>query len=282
MSNLPPDLALATLHLVRNLARRVGQEMVELSDSLRASTDKGGLNADGTTSVDVVTLADTHAEKALTSELANLFPEHRIKGEEGTRLGPADSPWVWHIDPLDGTGNYSRGLPYWALSLGLAYGDQPVLGVIHGPACGISISAAVGVGAWSWKPGVGDSEGEDIPLPKATPAGPLNRWVVATDWPWDLGERQRSVRLLAHLAPKIRQYKTYGSAAVDLAHLVTGKVDAYAISKIFPWDQAAGAAAALALGYELRTWTGAPWDLRHADIVAHRPGMWPELAGGLG
>jgi myo-inositol-1(or 4)-monophosphatase len=277
--HLPPDLALSTLHHARTLARRVGQELVDLGDRLRATSDKGTGG-----SVDLVTLADTHSERALTTELANLFPGHRINAEEGTRLGPADSPWVWHIDPLDGTGNYSRGLPYWALSLGLAHGDTPVLGVIHAPACGLSVTAAVGVGAWQWLPGAdgGDGEkGEDIPLARATPPGPVNRWVVATDWPWDLGERQRTVRLLAHLAPKIRQYKTYGSAAVDLAHLVTGKVDAYAISKIFPWDQCAGAAAAAALGYELRRWDGSPWDLRHADIAAIRPGMWPELAPGL-
>ena len=57
-----------------------------------------------------------------------------------------------------------------------------------------------------------------------------------------------------------------------------GVVDAYAISRIFPWDQAGGTAACLALGYELKCWDGTPWDLTHHDIVVSRPGMWPTIA----
>lgn len=260
---LPAELAVATLREARTLVHEVGARMLQLGESLRASRSKGG--------VDVVTEADAFSERELTRRLAEAFPTHRIAAEEGTRLGPADSPWTWWLDPLDGTGNYARALPYWAISLGLCHGNEPVLGIIHGPACGISVIGAVGVGAWS----------HDAPLPAATPAGDPAQWLLATDWPWDLAERQRTCALLARLAPRIRQYKTFGSAAVDLAHLALGHVDAYAISKIFPWDQAAGAAIARALGYDLRTWTGARWDLSHADIVACRPGMWDVLGPAL-
>jgi myo-inositol-1(or 4)-monophosphatase len=261
---LPPDLVLGTLQVVRGLVENVGRSLVELGDQLRASTSKGG--------VDVVTKADAFSEQELTAALAARFPDHRIAGEEGTRLGPPDSEWTWHLDPLDGTGNYSRGLPYWAISLGLARRDTPVLGIIHGPACGITVLGGEGVGAWS----------HDAPLPRATSPGEPKTWMVATDWPWDLAERQRTCAFLARLAPTIRQYKTFGSAAVDLAHLVLGKVDAYAISRIFPWDQAGGTAIARALGYELRRWNGEPWDLRHGDIVACRPGMWEVLGTATG
>ncbi len=268
--SMPPELAIGTLKIVRDLSIEVGRKMVELGDELRTSTSKGA-------GVDVVTKADAFSEKEITTALAGHFPEHRIAGEEGTRLGPESSEWTWHIDPLDGTGNYSRGLPYWAISIGLSRrsadgSDQPVLGVVHGPACGLSVHGAVGLGAW-WN---------DAPLPRATPVGPPKEWLIATDWPWDLIERQRTCAMLVKLAPQIRQYKTFGSAAVDFAHLVVGKVDAYAISKIFPWDQAGGAAIAKALGYELRRWSGEPWDLRHPDIIACRPGMWPILGEAVG
>jgi myo-inositol-1(or 4)-monophosphatase len=256
---LPPDLAIGTLAIARGLVEDVGRRMVELGEELRASTAKGD--------VDVVTKADAFSERELTAALARHFPDHRIAGEEGTRLGPAGSEWTWHLDPLDGTGNYSRGLPYWAISLGLAHRERPVLGVVHGPACGITVFGGEGVGAWSG----------ERPLPRATPPGEPRTWMVATDWPWDLGERQRTSTLLARLAPTIRQYKTFGSAAVDLAHLALGHVDAYAISKLYPWDVAAGAAIVRALGYELRRWNGEPWDLGCPDIVACRPGMWPVL-----
>jgi myo-inositol-1(or 4)-monophosphatase len=124
------------------------------------------------------------------------------------------------------------------------------------------------VGAW-----LGDQA-----LPPATQAGDEKSWIIATDWPWDLAERKRTIRLLAQLSGSIRQYKTFGSAALDLAAVAMGVVDAYAISRIFPWDQAGGVAACLALGYEVKRWDASAWDLRHNDIVVARPGMFSTLA----
>ena len=246
----------ALLTHVQNLGLRVGDELLRLQEDLATTAmDKGG--------VDVVTAADHLSEKLLTEDLARAFPHHRVAGEEGTRMGPPDSDWCWHLDPLDGTANYSRGLPYWMVSIGLSHQNRPVLGCLVGPACGMLLTGAPGHGAWN----------NGQPLVPATPAGDEKRWIVATDWPWNLAERQRTVKLLEQLAPRIRQYKTYGSAAVDLAHVALGKVDAYAISHIFPWDQCGGAAICAALGYDLTRWDGSPWDLRHPDIVCARPGM---------
>lgn len=249
------------LRLVRNLVVEVGAEVAAEAGRLRTQcSDKGD--------VDLVTAADQLSEERLTSALARHFPAHRIAGEEGTRLGPADSPWTWWIDPIDGTCNFSRGLPYWMISVGLAYHDQPVLGWVHGPECGLSVGGAIGVGGFS-----GDRE-----LPRATPPGPERGWVVAVDWTWSLEQRQRVSTLLGRLAPRIRQYKTYGSAAVDFAHLALGLVDAYCIPSIYKWDQCGGAAAVLALGYEMRGWDGRAWDLREPSVAACRPGMWPTLS----
>ena len=246
----------ALLAHVRSLGLQVGDELLRLQDDLgAASTSKGG--------VDLVTEADRRSEALLVADLARAFPHHRIAGEEGTRVGPADSAWCWHLDPLDGTANYSRGLPYWMISIGLSYGDHPVLGCLVGPGCQLLVSGAVGLGAWN----------HATQLPSATPTPDERTWIVATDWPWNLAERQRTVALLGQLAPRIRQYKSYGSAAVDLAHVALGRIDAYAISHIFPWDQCGGAAICAALGYELKRWDGSPWDLRHPDILCQRPGM---------
>lgn len=250
-----PDLSALLTH-VRTLGLRVGDELLRLQDQLAGTaTSKGG--------VDLVTQADTLSERLLVEDLSQQFPHHRIQGEEGTRVGPPDSPWCWHLDPLDGTANYSRGLPFWMVSIGLSHGDQPVLGCLVGPACNLLLAGAVGHGATN----------HGRPLPQATAPGDEKTWIVATDWPWNLKERERTLSLLSQLAPRIRQYKTYGSAAVDLAHVALGRVDAYAISHIFPWDQCGGAAICKALGYELTRWDGTPWDLRHPDIVCARPGM---------
>jgi myo-inositol-1(or 4)-monophosphatase len=264
MPPLPAD-ALDILARLRRLTGEVGGEMVRLADELRAQTAKGGGH-------DVVTKADRFSEERLTTALAAWFPAHRVAGEEGTRLGPADAAWTWHIDPLDGTCNYSRGIPAWGISIGLAFHHEPVLGIIHAPAYGVTLTGAVGLGAWN----------HDQPLPPALPAGPEQSWVIATDWPWPLEQRMRTTRLIGFLERRVRQYKTMGSAAIDLANLCLGRVDAYAISHIFPWDQAGGCACARALGYELLTWTGAPWDLSHRDILTCRPGMAATLLQGTG
>ncbi len=260
---LPPDLVHGTLAIIQPIIMDVGKHLQLMASTLRQSTSKGG--------VDVVTEADHYSEKTITAALAQHFPEHRIAGEEGTRIGPENSPWCWHVDPLDGTANYSRGIPHWAISVGLSFNEQPILGVVHGPACGITVSGAVGVGAW-----LGDK-----PLPSATPAGEPKEWIIASDWPWDLAERKRTNYLLDNLSGIIRQYKTFGSAALDLAAVAMGVVDAYAISRIFPWDQAGGTAACIALGYDMKRWDGAPWDLQHHDIVVCRPGMWDVLKTAL-
>lgn len=257
------DDARAIMAVARPLVLSTGDEIHRLAASLRGQTSKGG--------VDVVTEADGLSERLLADGLSAAFPDHRVAGEEGTRRGPADSPWTWHIDPLDGTANFSRGLPYWMVSVGLAWKDTPVLGILHGPACGLTLWGGHGIGVFH----------DDRALPLATPPPPPNQTIVAADWPWKLEERRRTNRLLDHLAGTIRQYKTYGSAAVDLAHVALGRVDAYCISHIFPWDQCGGAALCAALGHDLRRWDGSPWDLRHPDIVVCRPGLWPLLAPGL-
>ncbi len=249
-----PDLGM--LDHIRGLAWRVGCELQRMQYQLATTGQAKG-------EVDLVTAADTLSERMLCEALAAAYPGHRIAGEEGTRLGPADSPWCWHLDPLDGTANYSRGLPFWMVSVGLSHGDTPVLGCLAGPACDMLVSGGPGLGGWN--------HGEALPAARA--AGEEKTWIVATDWPWKLAERERTLGLLERMAPRVRQFKTYGSAAVDLAHVALGRVDAYAISHIYPWDQCGGAAVCAALGYDLRCWDGTPWDLRHPDIIAQRPGM---------
>lgn len=219
---------------------------------------------------DVVTAADGASEYLLCTHLAAAFPDHRIEGEEGAAIGPADSPRVWHLDPLDGTANFSRDIPHWAASVGLAWRNKPVLGVIHAPELGQTLSCIRGQGVWL--------NGER--LAKATPMEADTRsWIVAVDWPWDLAQRKRVNALLDQMSGSIRQYKTYGSAALDCLNLACGWVDAYCITDVFPWDLCAGVAALQELGFSIADWQGQPWRLGRGAIRACRPGGEPKLDG---
>lgn len=82
---------------------------------------------------DPVTVADREAERVMRELLAAEVPEHGILGEEhGERT--SDSPWRWVLDPIDGTRAYIAGFPTWVTLVGLCYQDQPVYGIIDGPA----------------------------------------------------------------------------------------------------------------------------------------------------
>jgi myo-inositol-1(or 4)-monophosphatase len=85
----------------------------------------------------LVTQADRWADEALRKAIAQAFPEHGVLSEEAEHIFP-DREWCWIIDPLDGTTNFARGLPIWAISLGLLYQGTPVFGYVHLPPLGQS------------------------------------------------------------------------------------------------------------------------------------------------
>ncbi|TVR44291.1 MAG: hypothetical protein EA402_07475 [Planctomycetota bacterium] len=250
-----PQEARQTLAQALRLAIDAGKVIRELGVEM-AVMDKG-------LGHDVVTEADRRAETLIVDGLAAAFPDHRIVGEEGSGRGPETALRCWHVDPLDGTANFSRSIPYWAVSIGLAWRGKPVLGVIHAPELGLTLEVIRSQGVWL----------NDQPLaPARAVEEDPRRWIVAVDWPWDLAERQRTCALLSALAPRIRQYKTYGSAALDCLNLARGRLDAYCISDVFSWDLCAGAAALQELGFSLADWQGQPWRLGRGAIRACRPG----------
>jgi histidinol-phosphatase len=95
-----------------------------------------------------VTEADRNAEAAISEGVLAERPGHGLFGEEHGLIGPADSPWQWIIDPIDGTSNFVRGIPVWATLIGLTYLGQVVVGVVSAPALGRRWWAGRGHGAF--------------------------------------------------------------------------------------------------------------------------------------
>lgn len=85
----------------------------------------------------LVTQADRWADEAIREAISAHFPSHGILSEEGEHRFP-DTEWCWVIDPLDGTTNFTRGIPIWGISLGLLYHGTPVFGYVHFPPIGQS------------------------------------------------------------------------------------------------------------------------------------------------
>lgn len=179
---------------------------------------------------DVVTRVDKECEAFLLSQISAAFPGHAVLGEEsGKHEGKEDFCWV--IDPLDGTNNYSQGLPVFTVSIGLQYRGKTVLGVVYAPYFNELYSAALGKGAFlNGKPlRVGDKKD-------------LEHSVVATGFPYDKDVNpDNNVENVARILPHLRGLRRMGSAAYDLCCVAAGFFDGYWEFSLQPWDMCAGA-----------------------------------------
>ena len=97
---------------------------------------------------DVVTRADRESEELIAGMIAERYPDHAILGEEGGCRGNAASDWRWVVDPLDGTTNYSQGLPLFTVSIALQYRGETIVGVVYAPYLNELFTATKGGGAY--------------------------------------------------------------------------------------------------------------------------------------
>jgi len=121
-----PDRAFwtETLDFIAALTQRVGEQLLQDFAGDRAATEK----ADGS----LLTRSDTWADATLKAAIQERFPEHGLLSEEGNHDFPAGD-WCWVIDPIDGTTNFSYGIPIWGISIGLLYRGWPVFGYLYYP-----------------------------------------------------------------------------------------------------------------------------------------------------
>jgi histidinol-phosphatase len=125
-------------------------ELADLADAVTLPRFRArDLQVDRKHDATEVTEADRGAEAAVRRALASARPDHAVLGEEEGLIGPADAPFRWVIDPIDGTSNYVRHVPIWASLIALMDGDEVVVGVASAPALGRRWWAARGEGAFA-------------------------------------------------------------------------------------------------------------------------------------
>lgn len=131
--------------------------------------------------MDVVTEADLAAEQLISTAIQEHYPGHAIFAEENVSASGAslpDAEWVWYIDPVDGTTNYTHGLPMFAVNIGVAHQRVPVLGVTHAPALKQTYWAEEGEGAWLRQDGA-------YRRLRVSTIPALERALLATGFPYD-------------------------------------------------------------------------------------------------
>lgn len=179
---------------------------------------------------DVVTRADKQGEAFLLEQIQKLFPDHAVLGEEsGAHAGTGD--YLWVIDPLDGTNNFSQGLPVFTVSIGLQYKGEAVLGVVYAPYFDELYTAVKGGGAYL--------NGKSL---RVSAKSALAESVLGTGFPYDKDVNpDNNAGNLVSILPSLRGIRRMGSAAYDLACVAAGFLDGYWELALHPWDICAGA-----------------------------------------
>ncbi len=178
----------------------------------------------------LVTEADTASEALILRRLLEAFPSHGIVAEEGGAGGSDGAAVVWYVDPLDGTNNFAHGFPVFCVSMAAVEGGEVLCGVSYDPLRNELFRAARGQGAY-----LGDRRLE------VSGRRLLAESLVATGFPYDKGSAaDNNLAEFAAVMPRVRGIRRPGSAALDLAYVAAGRLDAYWEHGTRPWDVAAG------------------------------------------
>ena len=181
-----------------------------------------------TTATDLVSDADRDSEKLIRDLLARERPDDGLLAEEGTsETGESGRRWVF--DPLDGTVSYLYGYPHWCVSVALEDMQGTVVGVVYDPMRDELFAAERDAGA--------TLGGRPI---RVREAPPLAEALVATGFGYDATWRAEQAEVVRRLLPAVRDIRRAGSAALDLAWLAAGRLDAYYERGLSAWDWAAG------------------------------------------
>jgi myo-inositol-1(or 4)-monophosphatase len=245
----------------------VAHQAVDLARSIMRSTQPGILTAKGDR--DMASEVDFAVEEQVRAFLTDRTPDIGFLGEENGCSGDMDG-MMWALDPVDGTVNFVHGSPLCAVSLGLIIEKRSVLGVIDLPFLGSRYSAAEGHGA--------ESNGERIGV---SGAKDLNEAVVAIgDYAVGAGAgRKNELRfaLTQRIAARVQRIRMHGSAAIDLAWLAAGKIDAVVMLANKPWDTSAGVVIAREAGALTVDRDGAPHSVDAQATVAANPDLLPSI-----
>jgi myo-inositol-1(or 4)-monophosphatase len=192
-------------------------------------------------STDLVSDADRAAEEAIVATLVREFPDDTVVAEEGS-LARGGSGRTWYVDPLDGTINYLYRLPHWSVVLALVDATGPLLGVVYDPVKREIFHGERGRGAFLDTRGNADAAVADEPRRvRPSACADLGSALVATGFSYVAEDRAVQGRIIGRVVGDVRDVRRFGSAALDLAYVAAGRVDAYFESVDKPWDWMAGA-----------------------------------------
>lgn len=226
---------------------------------------------------DLVTEVDKGSERMIRNLVGTHFPHHAFLGEEGVEPGPeasakairdmGDAEYLWIVDPVDGTTNFVHGFPFFSVSIALAHKGQVIVGVVYDPSRDELFVAERGKGAYV--------HGRSMRVSQELRLG---QSLIATGFPADQHVAlPANMKGIQALAPKVRNLRVAGSAALHLAYVAAGRLSGFWEYNLSAWDIAAGALLVEEAGGRLSDVAGERYHLGVRNVVASNGHVHDEL-----
>ena len=224
---------------------------------LRDATDNVGKIRTKSTLRDLVTEWDLRSERVIRDGLTELAPDIPILGEEQGATGDRSSEYLWLIDPIDGTVNFSHGLPVWSVTVSLEKTGTAIAGVVAAPALGWELWATEGGGAFMNHEKISVSQ-----------IAELDHAMLATGFPYDCATTRHNFAEWEQFQRMAGACRRFGAASLDLAMVARGWFDGYWESRLSPWDLSAGALLVREAGGTVTGITGGPFESHGGHAIA--------------
>jgi myo-inositol-1(or 4)-monophosphatase len=249
------------LNIAVRAARNGGKVIIRSFEQL----DKVEVSSKG--SNDFVTSADIAAEEAIIETLRKSYPEHTIIGEESGVLTGSDDNYQWIIDPLNGTSNFIKGIPQFAVSIALKVKGKLDQAVIFDPIRGELFTASRGKGAQLNNMRIRVKSHKD-----------LSATILATGFPFKQRQHTKAyMAMFTSLFDKTSDMRRAGSPALDLAYVAAGRIDGYFEIGLKPWESAAGELLIIEAGGLVTDFTGGHNHTQSGNTVASSTRLLKEI-----
>lgn len=206
---------------------------------------------------EIVTPADYAAEEQIIDAVQKKFPSHNILSEEAGKVSLEESDFLWVVDPLDGTTNFSIKNPFFAVSVGLFYKKEPILAFVYAPTIDEFFEAEKNEGA--------TLNGEAVKVSKRGEIADSN---LAFCHGREKNHLRKSAGIYSRLKLDAHTLRQYGSASLETAFVACGRLEALMIPGVNVWDIAAGVLLVREAGGKVTDFEGKKWNLKSDSILA--------------